>query len=48
MYFMLQILCETGCHKDIRNKYGVTPVYEAALKGKYVNFCTSYKNERVE
>lgn len=30
-----QMLCEAGCYRDIRNKYHVTPVYEAALKGHY-------------
>jgi hypothetical protein len=30
----LQALCEAGCCMDITNKYGVTPLYEAALKGK--------------
>ena len=29
------MLCESGCYKDIPNKYGVTPLYEAALKGEH-------------
>ena len=29
------MLCEAGCYKDIPNKYGVTPLYEAALKGEH-------------
>ena len=28
------MLCNAGCAKDVSNKYGVTPVYEAALKGE--------------
>lgn len=29
------MLCKAGCFKDITNKYNVTPVYEAALKGHH-------------
>ena len=30
--FYLQLLVGAGCQKDITNKYGVTPLYEAVNK----------------
>ena len=32
--YLLKALCKAGCDKDIPNKYGVTPLYEATHKGK--------------
>jgi hypothetical protein len=32
--YFLKALCKAGCDKDIPNKYGVTPLYEATHKGK--------------
>lgn len=33
---LFQLLCDAGCYKDVSNKYGVTPVYEAAMKGMVI------------
>ena len=30
------MLISAGCAKDVPNKYGVTPLYEAVLKGEYL------------